>query len=241
MNIRRNRYPDSIAAAQACAREILAQIEAAVDEKNSATLAVSGGNSPVPMFQELARQRFNWDRVHLFWVDERAVPETDPQSNYKLADDYFIAPAHLPRRNVHRVETEYPPEEAARRYAEYIRNFFGLTPGDLPRFDVIHRGIGADAHTASLFPGERLIDDRDRIAAAVWVEKMSQWRITLLPGVLLRGRYTAVLASGADKAEAVQKVFSEPYDPKKYPSQLGLQDGGAVTWFLDDAAARLLD
>lgn len=241
MNVRRNRYPDLPAAARACAQEILAQLGAALRARGAATLAVSGGSSPAPMFEELARQPFDWDRVHLFWVDERAVPETDPQSNYRLAWECWIAPAQIPRRNVHPVETGYPPAEAAQRYASQIRDFFRLPPGGLPRFDVIHRGIGADAHTASLFPGEPLIGDRERIAAAVWVEKLAQWRVTLLPGVLLNARYTAVLAAGADKAEAVRTGFAEPYDPQQRPAQLGLREGGAMTWFLDEAAARLLD
>ena len=131
------------------------------------------------------------------------------------------------------------PEVAARRYEEDIRNFFGLEPGEMPHFDVIHRGMGPDAHTASLFPGEPLIDDRQGIAAAVYVAKLAQWRITLLPGVLEAARSTAMLVTGPDKAEALRAVFQEPYEPKKYPAQLGSR-GGAVTWFLDQAAARLI-
>lgn len=241
MSIHRHKYPDAVGAAEACARNLLARLETATAGEGAATLAISGGSSPVPMFQALAKQRFDWSRVHLFWVDERAVPFTDPQSNYKLADDHFITPARFPRRNVHRVETELRPDEAARRYAEDIRSFFGLGESDLPHFDVIHRGIGADAHTASLFPGEPRIDDREGIAAAVWVEKMGQWRITLLPSVLRAARNTVVLAVGADKAQAVHDVFEEPYDPKRLPAQLGFHDGRVVAWFLDEAAGRLID
>jgi 6-phosphogluconolactonase len=241
VSINRHKYPDAVAAAEACARNILARLETATGGQGTATLAISGGTSPIPMFQALARERFDWSRVHLFWVDERAVPVTDPQSNYKLADDHFITPARFPRRNVHRIEAELRPAEAARRYSEEIRSFLGLGESDLPHFDVIHRGIGADAHTASLFPGEPLIDDREGIAAAVRVEKLGQWRITLLPSVLRAARNTAVMAVGADKAKAVRDVFEEPYDPKRYPAQLGLHDGRVVTWFLDEAAASLID
>ena len=240
MSIHRFTYPDAKAAAEACARSILARLETATAGAGSATLAVSGGSSPVSMFQALAREKFDWSRVHLFWVDERAVPPTDSQSNYKLVDDHFISVAHFPRRNVHRVEGEMRPDEAARRYSDETRSFFGLGPSDLPHFDVIHRGVGTDAHTASLFPGEPLIDEREGIAAAVWVEKMSQWRITLLPSVLRAARNTVVLAAGADKAQAVRDVFEEPYDPKRFPAQLGLHDGRAVTWFMDEAAVRLV-
>lgn len=241
MSIHRHKYPDAIAAAEACARNILARLETAVAGDGTATFAVSGGSSPVPMFQALARERFDWSRVHLFWVDERAVPPTDPQSNFKLADDYFIGPAHFPHRNVHPVEGDMRPDEAARRYADEVRAFFGIGPSDLPHFDVIHRGIGADAHTASLFPGEPLIEDREGIAAAVWVEKLEQWRITLLPGVLRAARNTVVLAVGADKAQAVRDTFETAYDPKRFPAQLGFHDGRVVTWFMDEAAAKLID
>ena len=101
--------------------------------------------------------------------------------------------------------------------------------------------MGPDAHTASLFPGEPLIDDRDGIAAAVYVEKLKQWRVTLLPGALLAAKHTVFLVAGADKAEAVRAVFKEEYDPKKYPAQMASHHGRRVAWFLDQAAARLLE
>lgn len=234
--IQRNRFVDAAAAAEACARHIVAQLATATAGGGTATLAVSGGTSPALMFRQMAKEAFDWTRVHLFWVDERAVPPTDDQSNYKLALDNFVVPAHFPHRNVHRVQTELKPEQAAARYTAEIREFFGIEQGDIPHFDVIHRGIGPDAHTASLFPGEPLISDREGISAAVWVEKMQSWRITLLPAVLLSARHTAVLATGKDKAQALCQVFGDPYDPMKYPAQLGVRDGRPMAWFMDDAA-----
>lgn len=241
MSIHRYQYADAEAAAAACARTIFAELETAIAGENTASIAVSGGSSPALMFRQMAAHRFDWTRIHLFWVDERTVPPSDPQSNYRLAEENFIVPAHFPRRNVHRILAESRPEDAARHYVEDIREFFDIAEGELPHFDVIHRGVGPDAHTASLFPGEPLIDDREQIAAAVWVEKMKQKRITLLPGVLLAARHTVVLAAGEDKAQAVHNIFNEPYDPKNYPAQLGFHDGRSVTWFLDDAAAKLIE
>jgi 6-phosphogluconolactonase len=226
-------YPDAKIAAEACAGFIIERLS----DTEEATLAVSGGSTPKPMFEALAARRFPWDRVHVFWVDERAVPPTDPQSNYKLAAESFLIPAGVPQNNIHRVHAELTPEAAARRYEEHIRDFFGLEPGEMPHFDVIHRGMGPDAHTASLFPGEPLIDARQGIAAAVYVGKLGQWRITLLPGVLESARNTAMLVTGPDKAEALRAVFQEPYAPKNYPAQLGSRSS-AVTWFLDQSAAR---
>jgi 6-phosphogluconolactonase len=102
----------------------------------------------------------------------------------------------------------------------------------LPEFDVIHQGMGPDGHTASLFPGDPRIDDRKGIAAALWVEKMKQWRITLLPGVLLSARSTAMLVTGADKAPALEAVLNGPYEPREFPSRIMAREGRDVNWFL---------
>jgi len=233
-------YPDARGAAEAAARYILVQIDNALAGKEYATLAISGGSTPKLLFDELVKTRYRWDHVHLFWVDERAVPPTDAQSNFKLAEEFLIAPAHFPRRNLHRIPAELTPERAAEHYVQDIRRFFQLEEGELPHFDIVQQGIGPDAHTASLFPGEPLIDDREGIAAAVYAEKQAQWRITLLPGVLLKARHTVFLASGDDKAEAVRAVIQDEYDPKRLPAQVVSHHGRGVAWFLDDAASRLL-
>lgn len=241
MSVHRFTLPDPAATAEACAHHVISVLDETLAGQEFASFAVSGGSTPRLLFQKLAVTKFPWDRVQLFFVDERCVPPADPASNYKLAEEYLIQPAHLPHRHVHRIAGEIPPKTAASRYAEDIRAYFGLEPGELPHFDLVHRGMGPDAHTASLFPGEPLIDDREGIAAAVYVEKLSSWRVTLLPGVLLAAKHTVVLAAGDDKAEAVRAVFHEEYDPKTYPSQIDAHHGRAVNWFLDVAAAKLMD
>src|SRR4051812_9760524 len=163
-----NAYPSPEEAADACCRHILALLENALSGEGEATLALSGGSTPKLLFSYLAKARFDWSHVHLFWIDERCVPPTDPESNYKLADESLIVPARIPHRNVHRIAGELPPDKAAKRYAEEIGDFFKLDHDELPHFDIAHFGTGADAHTASLFPGEPLIDNRDGIATAVF-------------------------------------------------------------------------
>lgn len=227
-------FEDAEAAATACAQQILDWLREAVDNPGIATLAISGGSSPRRMFEIFARTRFEWERVHLFWVDERAVPPSDAQSNFKFARDSWLRPGNFPATNIHRVLAEMDPAHAAARYTEDIQRFFGLAAGEMPHFDVIHRGMGPDAHTASLFPGEPLIEDRSGIAAAVWVAKFNQWRITLLPGVLLAARHTALLVAGGDKATALRSVLSEPFDPLHYPAQIA--SGQGTVWFVDAAA-----
>lgn len=238
MSFQRHSLPDAAAAAEACARRITGLLESALEASARATLAVSGGNTPRLLFEKLVNLRFDWSRVHLFWVDERCVPPTDPASNYKLAKDCLISGARIPERNVHRIQGEIAPKEAAYRYVDEIRHFFGLSPDEMPHFDVVQCGMGPDAHTASLFPGEPLIEDRSGIAAAVYAPQFSQWRVTLLPGALLAAAHVVYLVSGADKAEALRAVFAGVSEAKKYPAQL---IGHAAEWFLDEAAVRLLE
>jgi len=229
-------FPDAQRTAEAAGDRILELLKNAGSKP---TLAISGGSSPKLMFEYMARQPFAWDSVHLFWVDDRAVPPTDPQSNFKFANETLIEPAGIPASNVHRILAELHPEEAARRYVLDIQEHFGLRPGRLPVFDVMHRGIGPDAHTASLFPGEPLIGDREDIAAAVYVEKLRSWRITLLPGVLIQARNTVMLVAGPDKAEPLDRILYGPSDPFRYPAQVVPNNPQKVEWYVDEAAARV--
>lgn len=240
MSIHKFKYATPVEAATACARHILAILEETLAGGGEATFAISGGSTPKLMFEELSRQRFNWARVHLFWVDERCVPPTDDQSNFRLAEEHFIIPAHFPHRNVHRVAGELRPDAAAAGYVADIESYFDLPTPALPHFDIIHCGMGPDCHTASLFPGLSVIEDRENIASAVYVEKLKSWRVTLLPGVLLNARHVAVLTAGEDKAEALRAVFEEDYDVLKYPAQLLAHGNRVASWFVDEAAASRL-
>jgi 6-phosphogluconolactonase len=218
--------------ARDCSRFILEKLS----HSSRATLAISGGSTPKLLFAEMARATFDWSKVHIFWVDERCVPPTDSQSNFKLANETLLAPAKIPASNIHRVYGELPPEEGAAHYVAELKTFFGP---QIPMFDVLHRGMGPDAHTASLFPGEPLIADRTGSAAHVWVEKMKIYRVTLLPGVLLAAKNTVLQVSGDEKAVAVRQVLKEPEDYFRYPCQIASRDGNAV-WFLDRPAAAML-
>jgi 6-phosphogluconolactonase len=221
------------AAAQACGAAIFKLLAAARHERGKATLAVSGGSTPRIMFEWMKQQAFDWTAVDVFQVDERCVPIDDPQSNYRMTREAGLTP--LVR--FHRVKTELLPDEAALQYAEEIRNSFGLEAGEIPAFDVLQRGMGPDTHTASLFPGQPLIENHTGIAAAVWVEKFGQHRVTLLPGVLEKARHTLCLVTGADKADGLKKVLQGPRDPLNIPSQISSPD---MSWFLDEAAAARL-
>lgn len=234
-------YPDAGAAAEACATHIISLLEMGLAGDGDVTFAVSGGSTPKLMFAHLARAPFDWSRVQLFWVDERTVPPDHAESNYRMAEEHLIRPAHIPHRNVHRIHAELQPAQAARHYEHEIREVFRLEEGEMPHFDAIHLGVGPDAHTASLFPGQPLIGDREKIVAAVQVPKLSTSRITLLPGVLLSARHAAVLVSGEDKAEAMHAIFNGRYEPLKFPAQIIAHHSRKATWFLDEPAAGLLN
>jgi 6-phosphogluconolactonase len=222
--------------ASACSEYILSALKEALQSQPAATIALSGGSSPKLLFAAMAKADFNWSRVNFFWVDERCVPPLDDRSNFKLANDTLLIPAHVPEQNIHRIQGELPPEEAAAKYIADIKNFFSLKDGELPAFDVLHRGMGPDAHTASLFPDEPLIQNHTDIAAHVWVEKVKMDRVTLLPGVLVAAKRTVLQVSGEEKTEALRNVLTGEEDPMKYPCQIASRDERAI-WFLDKAAA----
>jgi 6-phosphogluconolactonase len=232
MSVEIKKHSGPSAAAEACGAAIFEMLDAARKERGIATLAVSGGSTPKIMFEWMARQAFDWKNVYFFQVDERCVPIDDSQSNYKMTRG-AIGPA-VP---IHRVKTELTPDEAALAYAEEIRQVFRLEAGELPVFDVIQRGMGPDMHTASLFPGEPLIDNHTGIAAAVWVEKFKQHRVTLLPGVLEKARTTVCLVTGADKAPGLKQVLQGPLDSLSMPCQIASPE---MIWFVDEAAAAEL-
>jgi 6-phosphogluconolactonase len=227
------RYPTAKAAAEACGDRILELLEAAKRDRGVATLAVSGGSTPRLMFESMAHRAFDWSSVELFWVDERIVPPTDAQSNYRMTRESLLDVIHLPAARIHRILGELGPDEAAAKYIADIIQSFGLKEGELPVFDVIQRGVGPDMHTASLFPGEPLIRNNSGIAAAVWVEKMRNHRVTLLPGVLEKARQTLCLVSGADKTEGLKNVLSAPRDTMRMPSQISSRE---MAWYVDELA-----
>lgn len=226
---------------QACAEYILKTLTEALKERPAATLAISGGSSPRPMFERFAAAAFPWDRIHLFWVDERGVPPTDSQSNFKLANDTWLMPGNFPKANIHRIYAELEPQEAAARYVQDLRAHFQLKDAEIPVFDVIHQGMGPDGHTASLFPGQPLIEDRTGIAAAVFSQEFQQWRITLLPAVLIAARHTAMLVTGADKTKAMHEVIHGAYDPLHWPTQVVSRNAKDFVWFVDEALASIAD
>lgn len=234
------RHATAQAAAAAAATRIAKIIQQVSGAASRVSIAVSGGSTPKLLFQELLARDVDWAVVHLFWVDERSVPPSDDQSNFKLTKEFLLDSLKAPRPTVHRIQAELKPAEAARLYTDDIVNFFNLGAGEIPVFDIVQLGMGDDAHTASLFPGEPQIHNQSGIAAALYVEKKKQWRITLLPGPIQYARYRICLVAGSDKAEALKSVLETPADLTRFPAQLANTIHGPTEWYVDEAAADLL-
>jgi len=231
-------FDTPLAAAEACGDRTLELLDNARRQHGIATLAVSGGNTPKLMFQHMRQRSFNWTSVHIFQVDERCVPPDHELSNFRMIKASLLDGIEIDATQIHRIQGELQPEQAARLYVEEIRRTLKCASGQLPIFDVIQRGMGPDGHTASLFPGEPLISNRTEIAAAVdvnkpYIDKTMRHRVTLLAGVLERGRHTLNLVTGPDKAEALQKVLHGQRDLFAFPAQIASPD---TVWYLDKAA-----
>lgn len=227
---------------RAAAAEIARAAEDAVADRGRFTLALSGGSTPRPLYRLLAsepyRERLPWSAIHLFWGDERHVPPDHADSNFRMAREAMIDHVPVPPGNVHRVAAEDPDaRRAAAAYESELRSFFGLAPGEQPELDLLLLGIGADGHTASLFPGSPALRERDHPVLAPWVEAQRAFRITLTPPVLNHARLALFLVSGADKADALRAVIEGEREPDRYPAQV--VEGNRL-WMVDRAAASRL-
>ncbi len=239
--------PDAAALAAQAAEEFTQAAEKAVAERGRARIAISGGSTPKAAFQLLAdasqpwRNRMPWDKLELFWVDERCVPPDNADSNYRMTREAMLEHVPLKPEQVHRMEGELEPQVAAARYESLLRDSFRLEGAESPRFDLAQLGMGPDGHTASLFPHTEALHEMGRLVTANHVETVKDsWRITLTWPVINNASSVFFLIGGADKAELVREVFTGPSDPERLPSQLIWPSGGILTLVLDQAAAALL-
>ena len=217
----------------------------AIQEARDFRVAISGGHTPERFFQllgELPQAReLPWDKVQLFWVDERYVPPDSPHSNYKLAADTFLKRVAIPEGNVHRIATELADfEEAARLYEQTIRRVFRLGEGQVPVFDLIILGMGVEGHTGSLFPNSFAAFDTADLACVVYVMDDKLNRITLTHPVLRAASRVAVLVCGKEKAGILKEVLTSEPDEVRYPIHALWPILDRITWLVDSAAAELL-
>jgi len=205
------------------------------------TIALSGGSTPKGMYNLLAsdsyRDKIDWNKVHLFWGDERSVAPDHDQSNYRMANEAMVSKIAIPAENVHRMHAESADiESPAKDYENVLKQVFSLADGEQPRFDLILLGMGDDGHTASLFPGTKALAEKERTVVVNWVEKFNTNRMTFTAPAINNARNIVFMAAGANKVQPLKEVLVGERNPELYPSQLVQPTDGKLIWLVDNAA-----
>jgi len=239
-------FADIESLSRAAAESIVGHMAESLQTRDEYSIVLSGGSTPQCLYSLLAtdarlRDRIHWERVHFFWGDERHVPPGHPDSNYLMAYNMLLSQAPIPLTNIHRVRSEdADAEKAAADYELEIRSFFKTQAGEMPRFDFVLLGMGADGHTASLFPGTSALKETKRLVLANWVEKFHTFRLTLTAPVLNSAACILFLVAGKDKADAVKAILEGNFQADRYPALLIEPSGGELIWLLDRSAASRL-
>lgn len=230
--------PDSAAIAEAAAQIVTDLAQKAIERQGRFSLALSGGSTPRALYQLLATELYasqmQWDKVHIFWGDERCVEPDHDDSNYRMAKEVLLDPMSLPPENIHRIKGEIDPQQAASEYETVLHEYFG---SDEPRFDGLLLGMGDDGHTASLFPHTTALNETERWVVGNFIASKQVWRITLTATAINAASNVLFLVSGGRKAERLKQVLKASYQPDKLPSQLIKPRNGNLIWLVDQAAA----
>lgn len=235
-------FEDAQAVARAAATRFHELSRAAIEESGRFSVALSGGSTPERTYQLLASDEFretvDWAKTHVFFGDERCVPPTDADSNYRMAYEALLSRVAIPARNVHRIMGEGDAVANSRLYEEELQTFFDNAAW--PRFDLVLLGLGDDGHTASLFPETEALREARAWVAANWVEKLGAYRITLSAPAINMAAHVIFLVAGAGKAARLAEVIRGPREPERLPSQLIRTANGKLEWLIDRAAAANL-
>jgi 6-phosphogluconolactonase len=234
-------FPDIDALSRGALDELLRIMDEAVKQRGRFAIALSGGHTPAKLYglwaeSERKNARTPWDRVHLFWGDERFVSHLDPLSNYRMTKETLISKVPIPPPNVHSMpgtDNFATPQEAADAYEVELRKVFSSAA---PAFDLQLLGLGVEGHTASLFPGSPALEETQRWVMAIEAPAKPPLRLTLTPVVLNQARNTLFLVAGRDKREIIAALRSEPDSgTSRYPAGR-IRPKGPVLWLLDSAA-----
>ncbi len=212
-------------------------ISTAIAARGICAIALAGGSTPKPLYEAISKQPLPWDKIHVFWGDERYVPPEHPDSNQLMARTAWLNKVPIPASNIHPIPTnQSDPAVAASKYEQELLEFFQLSSG-LPVFDLILLGMGDDGHTASLFPHTAALKVSDR--AVTVGNKDGQPRITFTYPLINQARCVMFLVAGASKRAALAQIFAPVADASTYPSRL-IQPQGTLWWLLDRAAGQEL-
>lgn len=223
-----------------CIAQFIRLASHCIHQRGYFAVALSGGSTPEEIFRglsgEINRYKVDWERVILFWSDERSVPPDAKESNYRMAMDAGFSTLPIPEDNIFRMKAEEEPERNAKLYEKLINEKLSGAP-----LDFVMLGVGQDGHTASLFPKTHALHtSEDRLVVENFVPKIDTWRMTMTYTCINAARNVAIYALGAGKAEILEKVLSQPFDPDTYPIQgVGTPENKALFIVDEDAAVRL--
>jgi 6-phosphogluconolactonase len=217
---------------------VLQKMTTAIKERGICTIALSGGSTPKPLYEAIATQDLPWDKIHIFWGDERYVPPTHPDSNEGMARSAWLNKVPIPESNIHPMPTDEPePAMAAQKHEIQLHEFFKTSSEAFPVLDIVLLGMGDDGHTASLFPHTSALKVGDRLIAVG--DKDGQPRLTFTVPLINHARCVFFIVAGASKQPALTQVFAEVGDDTSYPSRL-IKPAGELYWLLDQAAGEIL-
>lgn len=236
MNRKVEVLPDKTALISRSLQLTTAKIQTAVQERGLCTIALSGGSTPKPLYEAIANSKLPWDKIHVFWGDERYVPSDHPDSNEAMARHAWLDRVDIPASNIHPMPTDEPdPATAASKHEEQLREFFKIQPGEFPAFDLILLGMGDDGHTASLFPHTEALQVRDRLVTVG--NKDGQPRLTFTAPLINQAHCVMFIIAGDSKRPALDQIFAPVADELSYPARL-IQPQGELWWLLDRAAGQ---
>ena len=227
---------------RAAAQLFFDQAEQSIRDRGRFLVALTGGSTPVRLFQLLAEdksEKIDWNKTHTFWGDERCVPPDDPESNYRMARELLLRHVNIPDANVHRIQGELGPVKASEEYGHVLEQF-ASPPLRWPRFDLVLLGMGEDGHTASLFPGSPVEALGPTEAVTAHYQDRPAERVTLTPHVFNTARLILFMLVGGNKALTLSKVLSDTHQPQLYPAQRIEPKDGKLIWMVDQAAASKL-
>lgn len=207
-------------------------------------IALAGGSTPKRLYQLLASapyaDQIPWQRMRIFFGDERSVGPDDSESNYRMAHDALLAHVPIAKDRIHRIHGEQSPiQDAASDYASVLKQYLPFDDACVLQFDMVLLGLGPDGHIASLFPGTDALTITDAATAAVWVEKFNTWRVSITYPLINHARRVWLFVAGASKAEIIDEIFNQAPQQPPYPVQ-AIQAENELCWFLDEAAAKEL-
>ena len=218
-------------------------LQTLIQAKDKIHIALSGGSTPKIVFDELAGnygETIPWDRIHFYWGDERCVPPTDEQSNYKMTQDHLLSKIDIPSENIHRIKGENDPDLEANNYAEEISQNLPLNDNEF-QFDLVILGMGDDGHTASIFPHQIKLWDSDKLCEVATHPDSGQLRITITGKLINNAETVVFLVTGKNKSAKLREIIKKEGDYGDYPASLVSPGSGELIWYLDeDAASELL-